>query len=138
MKLSSDIQALIQNDVEKLSEAFCTGRILVGGNDLTTTFDQNLLHSLATDIISYQIKNKMPALVLPYLASMKWLTLSEARIYARKSRNTILKLVKEMKIYGTKAEGGDYIVDRESIDAYYNCEKDDLRDKLSSLKRLWS
>ncbi len=64
------------------------------------------------------------------LNCMKWLTLHEACIYARRSSNTIKKLVLEGKIYASK-KGGEWIVDRESIDRYFYTERDDLRIKLS-------
>ncbi len=63
------------------------------------------------------------------LITMKWLTLQEARIYARKCINTIKRLIEEGKIYGTK-RGGEWVVDRESIDAYYNEERDEMKIKL--------
>lgn len=63
------------------------------------------------------------------LKTVKWLTLHEAAIHARRSENTIKKLIFEVKIYGTK-RGGEWIVDRESIDAYYNEERDEMRIRL--------
>jgi len=63
------------------------------------------------------------------LKTMKWITLQEACIYARRSVNTIKKLIQEVKIYGTKRDG-EWIVDRESIDAFYNCDRDEMRIRL--------
>ena len=60
---------------------------------------------------------------------MKWLTLHEACIYARRSLNTTKRLIEEGKIYGTK-KGGEWTVDRESIDAYFNRDRDEMRIKL--------
>ncbi len=137
MRLSSDIKMMIEDDARKLAQAFCAGTILAGGNSLTMIFDEGSLHSLAADITRYQLKGGNLSLVLPYLSSMKWLTLTEACIYSRKSRNTVLKLIEEAKIYGTKAEGGDYVVERESIDAYYNKKREDLKEKLRELKERW-
>lgn len=64
------------------------------------------------------------------LKTMKWIGLKDACFYARKSINTIKKLIGENKIYGTK-KGGEWIIDRESIDRFYNAERDALRVKLS-------
>ncbi|MDO8282718.1 MAG: hypothetical protein Q7U10_08900 [Thermodesulfovibrionia bacterium] len=59
------------------------------------------------------------------LASMKWLTMKEAIIYSRKSKNTLLKYIMKNLIYGDQVEGGDWIVDRESIDRFYNTRNAD-------------
>lgn len=64
------------------------------------------------------------------LKTVKWLTLQEAAIYSRRSINTIKKLIAEGIIYGTK-RGGEWVVDRESIDAYFNEDRDEMRIKLS-------
>jgi excisionase family DNA binding protein len=64
------------------------------------------------------------------LKSMKWLGLRDACFYMRRSVNTIKKLIFENKIYGTKI-GGEWIIDRESIDRFYNVDRDVLRVKLS-------
>lgn len=64
------------------------------------------------------------------IKTMKWITLQEAVIYARKSLNTVKKLINEGKIYGSK-KGGEWIVDRASIDSYYNEDRDLMRIKLS-------
>lgn len=63
------------------------------------------------------------------IRTMKWITLNEACLYARKSINSMVKLIVRNKIYGTKRDG-EWIVDRESIDAYYNCERDEMRIRL--------
>lgn len=67
---------------------------------------------------------------LELLNKMKWIGLSDACFYARKSTTTMKKLIIENKIYGTKGDGGEWIVDRDSIDAYYNYERDEMRIKL--------
>lgn len=64
------------------------------------------------------------------LKTMKWICLSDACFYARKSVTTMKKLIAENKIYGTKGGGGEWVVDRESIDAYYNYERDEMEMKL--------
>lgn len=132
MKLASDIKILLEEDVKKLTEAFLTGEIKL---PLPEMADQADVHSLSADIIRFQLEGRMASAILPYLSTMKWLSLDEACIYSRKSRNTMLDLIKEGKIYGTKAEGGEWIVDRESIDAYYNEERLALQEKLKHLRR---
>jgi excisionase family DNA binding protein len=127
MRVPSDIRTSIEDDVKKLTEAFCTGEISVDGMPLSDDFGEGLLHGLAADIIRYQLESRMLSLVLPYLSTFKWLSMQEACLYSRKSRKTLLKLIEEMKIYGTRPDGsGEYVIDRESIDAYYNEEKDNL------------
>jgi len=64
------------------------------------------------------------------LKTMRWIGLKDACFYMRKSANTIKKLILENKIYGTK-KGGEWIIDRESIDRFYNADRDALRVKLS-------
>jgi len=69
------------------------------------------------------------------LKTMKWIGLKDACFYMRKSTNTIKKLIFENKVYGTK-KGGEWIIDRESIDRFYNAERDALMLKLSERKLL--
>ena len=53
----------------------------------------------------------------------RWMTLREAMNYAKvKSANTIKRWIDEGFIYGFK-RSGEWIVDRESIDDWYNSEK---------------
>lgn len=74
---------------------------------------------------------------IPYIQSMKWLRLREACIYSRRSRNTILEWIKCGNIYGAKPEGsGEYIIDRESIDNYYNSLKKEREIRLSRIRRV--
>lgn len=67
------------------------------------------------------------------LKTMKWIGLNDACSYMRKSANTIKKLIFENKIYGTKI-GGEWIIDRESIDRFYNAERNSLMIRLSGKK----
>ena len=60
---------------------------------------------------------------------MKWLTLQEACTYSRRSSNTMKRLILQGKIYGSKKEG-EWIVDRESIDGYFNADRDEARIRL--------
>lgn len=63
-------------------------------------------------------------------------SLAEVCLYARKSKNTLLKLISQNEIYGTKPDNsGDYIIDRESIDGYYNRERDNIRVTLEQVRR---
>jgi hypothetical protein len=63
------------------------------------------------------------------LKTMKWIGLNDACFYARRYIATMKKLISENKIYGSK-KGGEWVVDRESIDAYYNYERDEMRLRL--------
>lgn len=56
------------------------------------------------------------------MAPGRWLTMSQALDYARiKSKNTMLKWVKEGLVYGFK-RSGTWIIDRDSIDKWYTSE----------------
>jgi hypothetical protein len=63
------------------------------------------------------------------LKTMKWITLQEASRYARMCSNKIKSKILEGKIYGTKKDG-EWLVDRESIDSYFNQDRDDMRVRL--------
>lgn len=53
----------------------------------------------------------------------KWLTLKEAMAYAGvKSQDTMRKWIEEGHVYGFK-RSGHWIVDRESIDAWYESDR---------------
>ena len=52
----------------------------------------------------------------------KWMTLDEACGYAKVSRNTLRRWIDKGLIYGTKTTG-DWRIDRESIDDYFNMER---------------
>ena len=135
MKLATDIRSIFEDDVKRLTEAFMTGEIPVPSADSSNPSYMSNLHEIASDIIRFQLESKMLSLVIPFLGSMKWLSLDEACMYARKSRNTILDLIKEGSIYGTKADGGEWIVDRATIDAHYNEERLALQEKFRDLRR---
>ncbi len=60
------------------------------------------------------------------LATARWITLAEACEYmCVRSVKTVKSLILAGKIYGTKR--GEWIIDRESIDRYYNEERDKRR-----------
>lgn len=63
------------------------------------------------------------------LKTMKWITLQEARSYARMSVNKVKSIMLQGKIYGTKKDG-EWFIDRESIDSYFNQDRDDMRVRL--------
>ena len=55
----------------------------------------------------------------------KWLTMEEAMAYAKvKSKNTIKQWIRQGRIHGFRRSGkGNWIIDRESIDDWYNSEE---------------
>lgn len=129
MKLANDIKSLLEDDAKHLTEAMLIGEISPGNNaSLAEHYTPQQIQQLTAELIQYQLDNKSLSLILPFLGTMKWLSLAEACLYARKSRNTLLKLISQNDIYGTKPDGsGDYIIDRESIDGYYNREREKLQ-----------
>lgn len=72
------------------------------------------------------MKVSKPIRPIEVLATARWITLQEACAYmCLKSIKTVKGLILEGKIYGTKK--GEWIIDRESIDKYYNEERDKRR-----------
>lgn len=140
MKIANDIRALIEDDAKHLTEAFLSGEISPGETGTVSLSDhwtEEGIHRFAVSIIQYQLDNKSLAFILPFLGTMKWLSLAEACVYSRKSRNTLLELIKTGKIYGTKPEGsGDYVVDRESIDQFYFTNKHERELHLKRIGRI--
>ena len=53
------------------------------------------------------------------LSALKWLTLPEACIYARMSKNTMKKYLDAGHFSGERIESGHWRIDRESIDGYF-------------------
>ncbi len=56
----------------------------------------------------------------------RWLTLEEAADYARASVKKMRTWIEQGYIYGFRRTG-KYVIDRESIDKWYNSEKIDFR-----------
>ena len=56
----------------------------------------------------------------------RWLNMKEAVAYAKTSERKLRSWVDEGYIYGFRRTG-QYILDRESIDKWYNSERIDLR-----------
>lgn len=52
------------------------------------------------------------------LSDLKWLSMPEACEYARLSRNTVKKYIEDGHFTGDKLPGGQWRIDRESIDDY--------------------
>lgn len=53
------------------------------------------------------------------LSALKWLTLPEACIYARMSKNTLKKYLENGHFSGERLDSGHWRIDRESIDGYF-------------------
>jgi len=127
-RLAPDIQAVIEGDAKKLTEALISGEISVG-KFLPDYFDESEIENLAFDILNFICDQRLMAPIIQYLGTMKWLSLQEACIYSRKSKNTLLALAADGTIYATREGMGDWVFDRESIDRFYNRkrEKDHAR-----------
>lgn len=102
----------------------------------------NRLDELKTDLLQFEdpllrdarTASKLSKIVTDpaILASMKWLKMTEAIIYSRKSKNTLLKDIMDNKIYGFQEKpNSDWIIDRESIDKLYYSKRDEIRIALS-------
>lgn len=139
MKISPDIKSLFEDDTKKLTEAFLTGEISAAKEPekhLSFYFTTAEIERLSSDVVSFIIEQKLLSPVISILGTMKWLSTGEAMIYSRKSRNTLLELMRSGKIYGTKPEGsGDWIWNRESIDRYYEADREKIRLRLQAFKR---
>lgn len=58
--------------------------------------------------------------VMAQLNPGRWMKISEAAQYARKSKNTLRKLIKNGDIYAfQEGEDCNWVVDRKSIDEFY-------------------
>jgi hypothetical protein len=68
------------------------------------------------------------------LCTARWLTMAEACEYSRKSINTLKKLIASGKIYADKR--GEWTVDRQSIDDYFNARRDDMNIFLAKKRRV--
>ena len=53
--------------------------------------------------------------------NMKWLTVKEACAYAKVKQDVMMRWIKEGHIYAIKK--GKWLIDRESIDDFYNSER---------------
>jgi hypothetical protein len=56
--------------------------------------------------------------------SQRWLTITEACLYSKMSKNTLMGTIGSGHVFASK-RGGKWIVDRTSIDQYYMCGDDD-------------
>ena len=68
------------------------------------------------------LAEKLAAHLAGELHVSRWLTVKEACEYAKIKRDTLMKWVNEGYIYGNK-RSGKWIIDRDSIDSYYNSER---------------
>lgn len=85
----------------------------------------------ALDQILETIRSFFDKASVPFLS--RWLKISEACKYARMSKNTLMEYIKSGDIYATK-KGGNWIVDRKSIDDFYDEDRKKmfaLREKLN-------
>jgi hypothetical protein len=138
------IRTLFEEDIKALTEALISGEIcLHDGRKLTDMgLSEGEVHHLAGEIRRFM--QSLRSLLLPYLGQMKWLELPLACIYARTSPNTLKKWIEDPlnPLYGfktgrdteNKKSTSPIVVDRESIDAYYNGDRAGLIEE--AIKRL--
>lgn len=67
------------------------------------------------------------------LKTARWITLAEAAAYSRKSAKTILRWIDEGMIRGINR--GEWIIDRESIDAFFCAPTADVKELFRDLQR---
>ena len=82
--------------------------------------DNEQLEALA-DMVALKVKETVQVAG----SQPKWLTMEEAVVYAKTSMRKLRTWVDEGYIYGFKRTGR-YVVDRESIDQWYNSERLDI------------
>lgn len=63
----------------------------------------------------------------------RWLKFSEAMLYSSMSRRLLNRLMDRNVIYGIRRDDGDFIVDRYSIDEYYERQKTELAERRAAL-----
>jgi hypothetical protein len=136
VKAADDIRALFEEDIRALTEALISGEIrLHDGRRLTDMgLSEGDVHHLAGEVQRFVLSAR--SLLLPYLSQMKWLELPLACIYARRGKKTLIRWIKERKIYGEQpdGEGADWVVDRESIDRLYYEKRDRVRAAVADRK----
>ncbi len=144
MKVADDIRTLFEEDIRALTEALVSGEIcLHDGRKLTDLgLSEGDVHHLAGEVQRFTLS--MRSLLLPYLSQMKWLEMPLACIYARTSPNTLKKWIEDPlnpvyafktgKDTGKRKSTSPIVVDRESIDAYYNGDRAGLVEE--AIKRL--
>ncbi|SCY84462.1 helix-turn-helix domain-containing protein [Desulfoluna spongiiphila] len=79
--------------------------------------DREQMEALAELVALKVMKTVHVASTLP-----RWLTMEEAVVYAKTSKRKLRTWVDEGYIYGFKRTG-KYVIDRESIDNWYNSER---------------
>jgi len=60
--------------------------------------------------------------------SQRWLSMREACLYSKMSKNTLMECINENEIKAVKRRG-KWIVDRQSIDSYYADDEAEVRVK---------
>jgi hypothetical protein len=141
---ADDIRTLFEDDISALVAALISGEICLhdGGKLMDLDLSEGEVHHLAGEVQRFMLSAR--SLLLPYLGQMKWLEFPLACIYARTSPNTLKKWMEDPlnPVYGFKT-GRDsenrkstspIVVDRESIDAYYNGDRAGLIEE--AIKRL--
>ena len=63
----------------------------------------------------------------------RWLKFSEAMLYSSMSRRLLNRLMNDNIIYGIRRDDGDFIIDRYSIDEYYERQKTELAERRTAL-----
>lgn len=106
------------------------GDILAGEKVLSEYLSDEEIDFLVLRILRFSLDNRLLSTHIHALGSMRWLTMFEACLYSRKSVTTLKKWVEEGKIYGGPPEdGGDWILDRISIDDFYEARREERRVK---------
>lgn len=77
------------------------------------------------EMLAEMVAQKVKMAVQETGTQARWLTMDEAVIYAKTSMHKLRSWVDEGYIYGFKRTGR-YVVDRESIDTWYNSERIDI------------
>jgi hypothetical protein len=132
-KLAGDIRSSFEDDARRLTEAFLTGEIaLADGSGLVDVgLSEADVHRVAGEVLRVALEKRLLAFYMAALGSMKWLTLAEAEAYSRMGRTLLKEKIEDSncRIYGTRQGDGrksGIIVDRESIDAHYNKDREDF------------
>ena len=124
----SDIKNQVASDAGALSTALMSGSIKAGEKALSTFLNEDEVELLVLRIIEFAITEKLLTICIQALGSMKWMSMTEACLYSRKSPNTLKGWVNDGKIYASPPDvSGEWVFDRESIDSFLYGPRDKRR-----------
>jgi len=75
-----------------------------------------------TPIQIKELARQLALLIMGEVLKPRWLTIKEACDYTKIKRDTLMRFIEEGDIYAVKKRG-KWVIDRESIDAFYSSDR---------------